>query len=102
MRSQPVEKVTRSVSEGLQHWTIFEKQLPRSRCGFLQIPFFNGLIARIRNGVFRSVAKLEQAIHDDIAHRNAPPRTFVWTKTAEENLAKVTRARSALNQFPSE
>ncbi len=41
---QPIEKVTRSVSKGRQYCKIFEKQLPRSRCGLLQIPFFNGLL----------------------------------------------------------
>jgi transposase len=57
---------------------------------------------RIRNGVFRSVAELEQAIRDYIAHHNAHPKTFVWTKTAGDILAKVARARSALNKIPSE
>ncbi len=57
---------------------------------------------RIRNGVFRSVAEREQAIRDYIAHHNAHPRTFVWTKKAEDILAKVSRARSALNKIPSE
>ena len=57
---------------------------------------------RIRNGVFRSVAELEQAIRDYIAHHNAHPKTFVWTKKAEDMLAKVARARSALNKIPSE
>jgi len=57
---------------------------------------------RIRNGVFRSVAELEQAILDYIAHHNAHPKTFVWTKKAEDILAKVTRARASLNKIPSE
>ncbi len=57
---------------------------------------------RIRNGVFRSVAELEQAIRDYIAHQNAHPKTFVWTKKAEDILAKVTRARASLNKIPSE
>jgi transposase len=56
---------------------------------------------RIRNGVFRSVAELKQAIRDYIAHHNANPGTFVWTKKAEDILEKVTRARAALNKIPS-
>ena len=32
---------------------------------------------RIRNGVFRSVAELEQAIRDDIAQHNQHPKSFV-------------------------
>jgi transposase len=57
---------------------------------------------RIRNGVFRSVPQLEQAIREYIAHHNANPTTFVWTKKAADILAKVTRARAALNKLPSE
>lgn len=57
---------------------------------------------RIRNGVFRSVEQLEQAIKDYIDHHNANPKTFVWTKKAEDILEKVKRARAALNKIPSE
>jgi transposase len=56
---------------------------------------------RIRNGVFQSVRQLEQAIREYIAHHNANPTTFVWTKKAEDILAKVSRARAALNKLPS-
>ena len=51
---------------------------------------------RIRNGAFRSVLELEQAIGDDIKHHNANPQSFVWTKKAEDILEKVRRARAAL------
>ena len=56
---------------------------------------------RIRNGVFKSVAPLEQAIRDYIAHHNANPKSFVWTKKAEDILEKVARARQALDKVPS-
>lgn len=56
---------------------------------------------RIRNGVFRNVAALEQAIRDYIEHHNANPKLFVWTKKAEDILVKVARARTALNKVPS-
>lgn len=56
---------------------------------------------RIRNGVFRSVAELEQAIVDYIEHHNANPKSFVWTKKAEDILEKVRRARTVLNKIPS-
>jgi transposase len=56
---------------------------------------------RLRNGVFRSVAELEQAIRDYIDHHNANPKTFVWTKKAEDILEKVARARKALDKIPS-
>ena len=57
---------------------------------------------RIRNGVFKSVAQLEQAIRDYIAHHNANPKSFVWNKKAEDILEKVARARKALDKIPSE
>jgi hypothetical protein len=57
---------------------------------------------RIRNGVFRSVEQLEQAIKDYIDHHNANPKTFVWTKNAEDILEKMKRARAALNKIQSE
>ncbi len=57
---------------------------------------------RIRNAVFRSVTELEQAIHDYIAHHNADPTTFVWTKKAEDILEKVRRARNTPDKLPTD
>lgn len=56
---------------------------------------------RIRNGVFKSVEQLETAIREYVDHHNANPRSFVWTKKAEDILEKVARARASLNKFPS-
>lgn len=56
---------------------------------------------RIRNGVFKSVEQLVQAIREYIEHHNADPKAFVWTAKAEDILEKVTRARAALNKSPS-
>lgn len=56
---------------------------------------------RIRNGVFPSVEQLEAAIRDYIDHHNANPKSFVWTKKAEDILEKVARARASLNKVPS-
>lgn len=58
-------------------------------------------VNRIRNGVFKSVAQLEQAIRGYIDHHNANPKSFVWTKKAEDILEKVARARKALDKIPS-
>jgi transposase len=55
---------------------------------------------RIRNGVFRGVSELEKAIRRYIAHHNANPKTFVWTKKAEDILEKVRRAHAALDKSP--
>jgi hypothetical protein len=56
---------------------------------------------RIRRGVFTSVPELEAAIHEYLDHHIADPKPFVWTKSAEESSAKVTRARNALEQLAS-
>ncbi len=57
---------------------------------------------RIRKEVFRSVAELQQAIIDYIKHHNANPKSFAWTKKAEDILEKVRRPRTVLNKIPSE
>jgi hypothetical protein len=44
-------------------------------------------------GVFTSVPELKAAIHEYLDHHNAHPKPFVWTKSAEQILAKVSRAR---------
>jgi transposase len=56
---------------------------------------------RIRRGVFKSVPQLEQAITEFIEHHNANLKGFKWTKSADEILAKVRRARAALNNVQS-
>jgi transposase len=56
---------------------------------------------RIRRGVFTSVPELEAAINEYIAVHNAKPKPFVWTAKATDILAKVTRARAALNKNTS-
>lgn len=56
---------------------------------------------RLKRGMFRSVAELQQAIQQDIDHHNANPKAFVWTKTAGDILEKVARARSALIKSPT-
>lgn len=47
---------------------------------------------QLRNGVFKSVDQLKQALQEYIDHHNATPKSFVWTKKAEDILEKVTRA----------
>ena len=60
---------------------------------------FGDLTAKqIRRGVFRSVPELIAAIDAYMTQRNATPKPFVWTKTAQEILAKVNRARIALDK----
>lgn len=44
---------------------------------------------RIRRGTFNSVASLERGIKEYIDCRNASPKPFVWTATADEILGKI-------------
>jgi len=56
---------------------------------------------QIRRGVFSSVADLEQKIEAFLEKYNDDPKPFVWTKTAEEILVKVNRARQQLVSLQS-
>jgi transposase len=56
---------------------------------------------RLRRGVFKSVAQLQESIRSYIDHHNANPKTFVWTQKSQDILEKVSRARRALNKAPS-
>lgn len=46
---------------------------------------------QLRRGVHRSTRQLEQAIKDYLRTYNNNPRSFVWTKTADEILESVRR-----------
>jgi len=54
---------------------------------------------RIRRGVFKSVADLEDAIHDYLDRHNADPKPFVWTKSARTILDKEARAKDKLDHI---
>jgi hypothetical protein len=57
--------------------------------------FFSALTRRrLRRGVFRSVADLEQAIARYIREHNAVSSPLVWTKPADRILAKLGRLPS--------
>jgi transposase len=51
---------------------------------------------RIRRDSFTSVEELELAIDLYVAHHNIDPKAFIWTASASDILAKVTRAKAAL------
>jgi hypothetical protein len=48
--------------------------------------------------VFHSVNELITAIEDYLKATNDNPKSFVWTATAKQMLAKVIRGRVALQQ----
>ena len=54
--------------------------------------FFSALTTQqLQRGAHRSTEELEAAIHRYLAHHNADPKPFVWTKSADEILASVAR-----------
>ena len=52
---------------------------------------------RLRRGVFTSVPDLVAAIDEYVAHHNANPKPFIWTKSARDILQKVIRANARLS-----
>jgi transposase len=50
----------------------------------------------IRDGSFTSVRQLIEAIEDYLALRNQEPKRYLWKAKGEEILAKIQRARQAL------
>lgn len=64
--------------------------------------FFRDLTQhRLRRGVFRSVLELIDALDEYVDQHNENPKPFIWTAKATDILAKVMRARNALNTYHS-
>ena len=62
--------------------------------------FFRDLTERrLRRGVFKSLAQLQDAITAYIQGHNEHPRPFIWTAKASDILEKVKRARAKLDKF---
>jgi len=65
--------------------------------------FFRDItVERIRNGVFRSVTELVNAIEHYVSVHNKDPKAFVWTAKANDILQKVIRANSRLSSKQNE
>jgi len=73
--------------------------IPTSSSWLNLVERFFGLITekQIRRGVFSSVSDLEEKIMQFIDVHNENPKPFVWTKSVEEIMGKVNRARLALS-----
>jgi transposase len=54
---------------------------------------------RIRRGSYASVGDLEATIYDYLLQHNAKPKPFVWSKTAEDIIARERRALDALDEI---
>jgi transposase len=77
--------------------------IPTSSSWLNLVERFFGLLTekQLRRGVFTSVKDLEAAIMQFIETHNEAPKPFVWTKSAEEILVKVGRARETLSNQQS-
>jgi len=54
---------------------------------------------RLKRGIFRSVQELKNAIHSFLAHTNANPRPFIWTKDPDKIIAAVNRGHQVLDSI---
>jgi transposase len=54
---------------------------------------------RIRRGSYSSVDDLKDAIYDYLLRHNAKPKPFVWSKTADDIIARERRALNALDEI---
>lgn len=72
--------------------------IPTSSSWLNLVERFFGLLTekQLRRGIFTSVKELEKAIMQFIETHNEKDKPFIWTKSAEEILAKVDRARQTL------
>ena len=66
---------------------------PTSSSWINQVERFFALLSeqQIKRGVHRSTAELEAAINTYIKARNADPKPFRWTKSADDILASIER-----------
>ncbi len=65
--------------------------------------WFAGLTEKaVRRGSHRSVRELEQAIRTYLDASNSDPKPFIWTKTADQILAKMVRFAQATTEAHQE
>ena len=94
--------------EKLQKWLKRNKRVflhftPTSSSWLNLVERFFGVLTekQLKRGVFTSIDELEQIIIAHIDKNNKNPKPFVWTKSAEEILEKVNRARLTLDNIQS-
>jgi len=80
---------------------VFLHFIPTSSSWLNLVERFFGVLAekQLKRGIFTSVDELEKKIIEFIDKNNKNPKPFVWTKSAEEILEKVNRARSTLDNI---
>lgn len=71
--------------------------IPTSSSWLNLVERFFGLLTekQLKRGVFTSVKELENTIKDFIKAHNNHGKPFIWTKTAEQILVKIDRARQS-------
>lgn len=87
------------VQRWLQRHPRFHVQFTPTSSSWLNMVerFFRDLTEnRLRRGVFRSVLELIDALDEYVDRHNENPKPFIWTAKANDILAKVLRARTAL------
>ncbi len=74
--------------------------IPTSSSWLNLVERFFGVLTdkQLRRGVHRSVKDLEKAIYEYIDANNQDSKPFVWTKSAEQILEKVERAKRAISK----
>jgi transposase len=89
--------------EKIKNWLKRNKRvhlhfIPTSSSWLNLVERFFGLLTekQLRRGVFQSVKELENAINQFIETHNENKKPLIWTKSAEEILEKVGRARDVL------
>ena len=80
---------------------IFLHFIPTSSSWLNLVERFFGMLTekQLRRGVFAPVKKLEAPLENFIEQHNTNPKAFVWTKSTEEILRKVSQARETLNKL---
>ena len=92
--------------EKVRNWLKRNKRVtlhftPTSSSWLNLVERFFGVLTeqQLKRGIFTSVDELEQKIIAYINNNNKSPKPFIWTKSAEEILKKVSRARATLDNI---
>lgn len=92
--------------EGVRNWLKQNDRvtlhfIPTSSSWLNLVERFFGLLTekQLKRGIFTSVKELEKSIMTFIESHNRDKKPFIWTKSAEDILRKVGRARMTLSNM---
>ncbi len=95
--------------ENIKTWLSKNKRVqlhftPTSSSWLNLVERFFGILTekQLSRGIFLSVKDLETKIMEYLDMHNENPNPFVWTKSAEEILQKVNRARDTLDNLKAD